>query len=228
MKIKHLIFPALLIIIVSCGNPDYDEKASAWIDTLEEIPGNEQNEAPDDAPYGFETGIIEYESSTLGMTQQIITMFCDFGRISSTEIKTKMLGQSINQLTLVNDTAIFTINLIDSTGTYVLLDSNETELNFRHLSKEDMTKNNIKKTGNETVLEKNCTIYELYMEEQNAEIKNWIWKGLTLKSVSKVGGMKVTMDAQKLRINVQIPPEKFDIPKGMTIHKNESDSLLVL
>lgn len=228
MKIKQLIFPLLLAILVSCGNPDYDEKASAWIDTLEEIPANEQKEAPDDAPYGFETGIIEYESSTLGMTQQIITMFSDFGRISSTEIKTKMLGQSINQLTLVNDTAVFNINLIDSSGTYVLLDSNETELNFRHLSKEDMAKNKIKKTGNETVLEKNCTIYELYMEEQNAEIKNWIWEGLTLKSISNIGGMKVTMDAQKLRVNVQIPPEKFDIPKGFNIQKSDSDSLFVL
>jgi hypothetical protein len=228
MKIKQLIFPVLLAILVSCGNPDYDEKASAWIDTLEEIPANEQKEAPDDAPYGFETGIIEYESSTLGMTQQIITMFSDFGRISSTEIKTKMLGQSINQLTLVNDTAIFTINLIDSTGTYALLDSNETELNFRHLSKEDMEKNKIKKTGNETVLEKNCTIYELFIEEQNAEIKNWIWEGLTLKNISNIGGMTVTMDAQKLRVNVQIPPEKFDIPKGFNIQKSDSDSLFVL
>ncbi|MBN2729889.1 MAG: hypothetical protein JXR53_11760 [Bacteroidales bacterium] len=228
MKIKQLIFPVLLTILVSCGNPDYDEKASAWIDTLEEIPANEQKEAPDDAPYGFETGIIEYESSTLGMTQQIITMFSDFGRISSTEIKTKMLGQSINQLTLVNDTAIFTINLIDSTGTYVLLDSNETELNFRHLSKEDMEKNKIKKTGNETVLEKNCTIYELFIEEQNAEIKNWIWEGLTLKNISNIGGMTVTMDAQKLRVNVQIPPEKFYIPKGFNIQKSDSDSLFVL
>jgi len=227
MMTKNLIIIVLLCIFASCGNPDYDQGKSDWIDTLDEIPQDELGEVPDSAPYAFKTGVIEYESSTLGMKQQVITMFCNFGFTSRTEIISRMLGQSIKQMTLVNDTAIFTLNLIDSIGSYILLDSAETELNFRDLSKEDMEKNQITQSGTDEILEKNCTIYELYIEEQDAQIKNWVWEGITLKSVSRVGGIKVTMVAKKLRVNVNIPDEKFEVPEGFSVRKNESDSLIV-
>ncbi len=227
MRLNKCLLLIVLMFFASCGNPDYDQEKSDWIDTLDEISEANMKDVPDDSPYGFETGVIEYESSTMGMKQQVITMFCKFGMISSTEIKTKMLGQSVNQLTLVNDTAIFTINMIDNSGSYALLDSTETELNFRNLSEADISQNNIKVGDKEEILGKQCTIYELVVEKKNVEIKNWIWEGITLKSVSSMGGIKVTMVAKKLRVNVQIPSENFEVPHGFSVHKTASDSLFV-
>lgn len=227
MKIKTLLILLIVSLLAGCGNPDYNQEKSDWIDTLDEIHQDELGDVPENAPYSFKTGVIEYESSTMGMKQQLITMFCNYGIVSRTEIISRMLGQSIKQVRLVNDTAIFTLNLIDSTGSYTLLDSGERNLNFRNLSEEDIEKNHIKQVGTEEILEKNCTIYELFLEEQDVKIKIWIWEGITLKSVSTVRGIKVTMTAKKLRVNVDIPHENFDVPKGFSIRKNEADTLIV-
>lgn len=223
----HFLSIIILILSVSCGNSSYDEKASVWIDTLEEIPQDKIKDCPSNAPYSFEKGVIEYESSTLGIKQQVIMMFKDFGRISSTEIKSTILGQKINKLSLINDTAIFDIDLITNSAYYILNDSSsDNDINFRDLDKKTMQENDIIKGEQEKVLGKICTIYELTLEKQNAEIKNWIWEGLTLKSVSNMAGIKVTMIAKKIRVNVEIPDEKFDLPDNIKLHKG-NDSLFV-
>ncbi len=227
MRIRPFFFIILLNVLISCGNSGYDQEKSNQIDQLEEMTESELKEIPEDAPYGCETGIIEYESQVIGMKQQIITTFIDFGKISKTEIISKMLGQSIKQVILTSDTGIYNLNLIDSSGIYFSIDSTaKTDINFRTLNKEKMKELNITKTGSEVVLGKECDIYEFYEKEKDAQIKTWIWNGISIKTISTIGGLKVLMQAQKLRTNVKVSPKTFTLPEGFSIKKTVMDSLL--
>jgi len=50
-------------------------------------------------------------------------------------------------------------------------------------------------------------------------MKVWIWEGIPLKSVSSVSGIEVTMEALQLKTDVEIPAEKFEVPKGVKMEE---------
>ena len=62
--------------------------------------------------------------------------------------------------------------------------------------------------GNETIQGKNCAVW------QHGKQKLWLWKGITLKSVEKVGGKKTIETAVDVKTNVEIPASAFEVPEG--------------
>jgi hypothetical protein len=68
-----------------------------------------------------------------------------------------------------------------------------------------VNKNNFK--GIDKVLEQECEVYEVGNE------RFWIWENLILKW--EMSGRIQT--AKKIQTNVSIPPEKFEVPKGIWV-----------
>lgn len=74
--------------------------------------------------------------------------------------------------------------------------------------KDFVEKNGGKMLPNETILGKECTVYEVMGSKQ------WLYKGMVLKATM---GDKVIINAVKVEENVNIPDDKFKIPEGITI-----------
>ncbi|HBG71117.1 MAG: hypothetical protein A2W93_02565 [Bacteroidetes bacterium GWF2_43_63] len=224
MKNIFLILSVFLFFIVSCGNKPDEAKVNSMLDSLKEIPAT----APSDSDqFGYKTGVIVYTSSTMGINQEITMWFDDFGRVTLSEIKSSMLGQQIHQLNIVKDSMVYNIDMISKSGTWMALsdDSASASYNYRTLTNDDLKMYNIVFEGNEDFLGKECKIYSQkeMVNDQEIDMKVWIWEGLPLKSISTVSGIKVSMEALNLKVNIDIPAGKFDVPAGVTI-KEVSES----
>lgn len=219
---KNLLILSMLSLFffVSCGNKPDQEKVASMLDSLKEIPAV----APSDSDqFGFKTGVVVYTSSTMGITQEITMWFDDFGRKTLSEIKSTVLGQKVHQLNIVKDSMVYNIDMVLKVGSRMTMeqDSSEANYNYRTLSADDMKRYNIVFEGSEKFLEKECKIYnqKQNVNGQEIDMKVWIWEGIPLKSVSSVSGIEVSMEAVKMKVNVEIPSQKFDVPAGVQIEE---------
>lgn len=190
------------------------------LDSLKEIPAV----APSDSDqFGYKTGVIVYTSSTMGISQDITMWFDDFGRVTLSEIKSSVLGQRVHQLNIVKDSLVYNIDMISKAGTWMTLtdDTSSESYNYRTLTDEDLKMHNIVFEGKENFLGRECKIYSQKenVNGQQVDMKVWIWDGIPLKSVSSVSGIEVTMEALQLKVNVDIPAEKFEVPKGVKMEE---------
>jgi hypothetical protein len=227
---KNLI-PILIVslfFIFSCGTKPDKETVASMLDSLKEVPAVTPS---DSDQFGFKTGVVVYTSSTMGFSQEITMWFDDFGRKTSTEIKSNMLGQRVHQMNIVKDSVVYNVDMISKSGTMIKMrvDTMQENYNYRTLSKDEMSKHNITYTGDEDVLGKKCKVYEQKqnLNGQDIEMKVWIWEGIPLKSVSIVSGIQVTMDAVQFKVNIEIPEAKFDIPAGIEIKEKKDTSMQV-
>jgi len=140
-----------------------------------------------------------------------------------TTTETIFMGQNTKEesLTIENGDWGYNINLKDKTGTK----SNIKEMkematamaaglalsgDLKDLKslKDFVEKNGGKMLPNETILGKECTVYEVMGTKQ------WLYKSMVLKAMM---GEKVIMNAVKVEEDVNIPDSKFEVPDGITI-----------
>jgi len=140
-----------------------------------------------------------------------------------TSTETNFMGQNTKEesLSIENGDWGYNINLNEKTGTK----SNIKEMKSMAMAmaaglamsgdlkdikslKDFVESNGGKMLPNETILGKECTVYELMGTKQ------WLYKGMVLKAMM---GDKVMMNAVKVEENVKIPAEKFEVPAGITI-----------
>ncbi len=67
----------------------------------------------------------------------------------------------------------------------------------------------------DTILGKKCEIWQGSLGEI------CIWKGLALRSKTKIFGMKMEEVATKITIDTKVSTSKFKVPKGMEIQEVE-------
>ncbi len=220
MKNLFILSIVSLFFFVSCGNKLDQEKVASMLDSLKEIPAV----APSDSDqFGYKTGVIVYTSSTMGITQEITMWYDDFGRKTMSEIESSVLGQRVHQLNIVKDSLVYNIDMISKTGSWMTMeeDSSSESYNYRTLTDADMKLHNIVFEGKENFLGRECKIYSQKenVNGQEVDMKVWIWEGIPLKSVSSVSGIEVTMEALQLKTDVEIPAEKFEVPKGVKMEE---------
>lgn len=80
---------------------------------------------------------------------------------------------------------------------------------------QNVKKYNIKEIGKETIMDKECTKYTMENEVQGikAMVTSWIYKGLAVKTVSEVQGIKIEATVTEFQEDVMVLPQMFDIPK---------------
>ncbi len=149
----------------------------------------------------------------------------DFGNKELTESEMNMMGMSMKQSSLILGKDMYTwsssdpnVYHIDDGITEEFEKRNFTADDFARLSEEMMKQSGFEKKGNETIMGKNCTIWE------NTEgIKVWAWKNLTLQMVMNVMGMNMKYETVSLDLNTDISGSIFEFPKDKTLQEKESD-----
>ncbi len=140
-----------------------------------------------------------------------------------TTTETIFMGQNTKEETLQIEDGdwIYNINLKDKTGTKGNIKEMKEmatamagalalsgDLKDLKSLKDFVEKSGGKMLPNETILGKECTVYELMGTKQ------WLYKGMVLKATM---GEKLFMNAVKVEEDVNIPDDKFKIPEGITI-----------
>lgn len=164
----------------------------------------------------LKSAVIHMKSSTFGMTQQIVMYMDDYGSKQLTEVSQEMMGVKVRQCTLSDSLYVYMYNPDDKTGKRSLVDKkNPNNIHFNAITKEMAREFHIKKNGTAVILGRTCDVYTMEIALEKMKGTYYVWKGITLKTDSEVGGISISMEATKIEENVAIPPEKFEIPKDI-------------
>lgn len=186
--------------------------------------------------YPFKSAIVEYSTSVEGsvMGMGVVksvghkSLWIDNYGVNEAELKkerseTTMMGQNSveekENLKIIDKDYIYDINLKEQTGTKMSM-KDVAELskamsdayvknNNPSTLKEFVEKNGGKWLGQETFLGKSCDVFEFM------EIKQWVYKGITLKLEGNIMGMNIKEEAISFVENGPISSEKFAVPKGV-------------
>ena len=205
-----LLVLAISILLPSCGN-----KSKA---------GSNNNETAD-----YSSIVVTYANTVdmMGVkttTNETIWNDLENNRKATyTTTETNFMGQNTKEETLQIEDGDwgYNINLKDKTGTKGNIKEMKEmamamagalamsgDLKDLKSLKDFVEKSGGKMLPNETILGKECTVYELMGTKQ------WLYKGMVLKATM---GEKLFMNAVKVEEDVNIPDDKFKIPEGITI-----------
>lgn len=211
MKTKILILVLSVFLFWGCGSNKKDGNID-HSDTLMVF-----KEGGDERKVKFKSAIIEMESKTMGFSQKMKLYLDDYGKKQLTEVSMEMLGKKVVQYALSDGEFMYSYNLETRQGTKSRVDTNSFDnINFNAITKDIADKFKIKKTGTEKVLNRECEVYTLEFEAAKLKGTYWIWQGIPLKSESKVAGLGVVIEATAVETDVEIDPQKFMVPDGIT------------
>ncbi len=173
--------------------------------------------------FPFKSGIIEYQKTgkTKGSSIKYIEDYgykqADYG-----ESVTKIFGMKTEQKegTILIGPIVYAIDYENDAvakgenPVYELYaNSNGNYIELGEQAMENLGFTNTGKTG--TVLGKECEIWKGTLGEI------WTWKGLALKSTTKILGIKMDETATKITIDTNVPANKFEVPKDMEIKEQQ-------
>lgn len=158
----------------------------------------------------------------------------DYGRVQVREadITTKVMGFSNteNVRTIITPEMITNINLKNNTAVRMpnpmqsfyqkLKTMNDEEIeNFKksgmQMAQQMTGKEKIEPVGKDTILGKECEIYEVEM--MGVKTKSWNWNSLSLRLESNAMGQENVDEAVSLKLDVEIPSDKMGVPAGVQV-----------
>jgi hypothetical protein len=202
-----------LIIIGGCG-----KKATGLKDTPPKVK-----------LYAIPAVRIEYEytGASVGTKVQIIANHGMYQR--EEDNFTMNIGEQkreIKTLTIRNDSISYNIDLTKKEGMSTPTGMDQLEAMTKSFNKEQLENVNAellvsmggKKIGKETVLGKECDVYDL-----SGSMKICMWKGIVLKSEMQMGAHKMNLIAKKIDTDVTPTIEDFSVPKDIKIKSPQAD-----
>lgn len=165
--------------------------------------------------YGIKSGVIEYELTGAQSGKEVV-YFDDWGfreaKYTETELSFGGFSQKINSLTIMEGNMIYNIDLSTNTGTKIensMFEGLEGE-DMEQIGEKMMEQMGGEKTGTETVLGKECDLWEI----KQMGSKTWVWKSIPLKTEVNMG-MQMNIVATSIS-EESVSAEKFKIPEGVT------------
>ena len=215
--ILSLTLAAGMTLFFSCGGGS-DKKT----DDKDTSKTEKKDEMPADAKYGVKTAIVDYEMETMGMKMTQTLYIDEWGKRESTEVlsEMEMFGQKIktHNLEFIKDGYKYSMDLEKKMGNKIKMVAPPKEaIDWNKLTDEIMKKMNIKKEGSENICGVNCDIFSIDYKEMQMKGKNWVYKGISMKSEMTAMGIPVKLKAVKFQENVAIPADKFEVPKDVKI-----------
>jgi len=172
--------------------------------------------------YEIKSGIIEYAISGGGNMMGIKTQiegkskafFKEWGQVELHEETTKsvIMGREENthQTTKINNGKVYVVDYEQKTIVQYEYDpsmlGHSEHKDLAKSGKEMMLAMNGTKTGEESVLDYLCEVWE------TPKIKLWLHKGVMLKSKVKVMGITHTTEATNIQFNISVSDEDFKLP----------------
>lgn len=170
--------------------------------------------------YEVKSGIIEYSithsGNMMGMQTQgsgkAKTVFKEWGSVElhSEESQTSTMGMKEHdkQMTKIEDGIVYTVDF-DQKVIYkqsIEALANSGDKDFVSAGKEMLTSMGGKKIGEDKFMGYDCEVWEMMT------VKIWLHKGVMLKTEADMMGIKNTMVATKVELDVSVPDDAFKLP----------------
>ena len=173
--------------------------------------------------FPFKTGIIEYEKG--GKTKGTHIKYIDeygYKQGDYEDTVTKIFGMKTEEKsgTILIGPTVYAIdykkNTVNKGKNPVYETYASANGDYDKLGRQSMEALGFSDSGKKgTILGNECEIWKGNLGEI------WVWKGLALKSVTKILGIKIEETATKITLDVDVPDSKFEVPKGMKITENQ-------
>lgn len=219
------IFSLLLTVIVafifiSCGDNSKDSSQNPEKGTKSNFQKR----------YGIKSAIIEYELS--GLQQGSKTLYFDDWGMRQAEYTRMILSvggytKAMNIVDIIDGEYEYKINLDQNSGTKVRnpiikeMEALKYEKGFNEFGEQMILKMGAEKTGKETLLGKDCDVYEI----AKSHTKLWVWEWIILKSETQTKTLNIVTEAKKIDVNVPIPSEKFKVPEKAVLNEVDLDNI---
>jgi len=170
-----------------------------------------------EAKYELKSAIIKKTMEMFGQKMESIQYFDDYGKVEAVHLAMEMQGTKMNLRTISKGEVVTVLNLDNKTGNKVTLP--EKPINFLNLTQEVIDRYKVKELGNETIAGKSCKKYSAEVSQMGQEVSAtyWIWKGISLKTISSTNNMSMTEEATEIQENVAVDAANFAIPDDFNI-----------
>ena len=222
MKIFSLIF--FVLLLMGCNKNQNN--------TLADVSTNVEQQDTQLKRYKVKSGIIKYETTISGnIMGSTITGSGTESKYFKAYGALELVEEESSQTTVANvfgnkstnSTSLHTINKLDNGDSYNVNFKQKKIYKQKNLAME-MTKQfqpnkdagevgkNIfkaiggKQTGTETYKGYDCEIWE------TMGVQQWIYKGVTLKTVGTLMGITTTTEATNIEFNIDVPDDNFKLP----------------
>lgn len=170
--------------------------------------------------YEIKSGIIEYAvkggGNMMGIQTQITgtnkAVFKEWGNVELHQDTTKsvIMGreEQTQQTTKIENGKVYVVNY-DQKAIVQYDPSTLMQTEYKDLAKsakEMMLVMGAKKTGEETILDYDCEVWE------TQQIKLWLHKGVMLKSEANIMGITHTTEAKNIQFDVSVSDEDLKLP----------------
>lgn len=171
--------------------------------------------------FPFKTAIVEYEQS--GNTQGRRTQYIDeygYKQAGYSQTTTTMMGFTTTENTaqIMVGSTVYAIDysensVTESQSPLYALYANSTSTDYEKLGRQALSGLGYHNTGEkESICGKSCEIWKGSLGSV------YIWKGLTLKSVTQMLGIKVEEIAVSVKTDCSVPSDKFIVPENMQVN----------
>jgi len=215
----------VLFSLSSCGKksdaPGADSTKAAT--DASKSAATTQSGNPAAGKYPVKSGIIHGESETMGMKGTTTKSFDDYGaKICEENSMTINMGTTSTKsstIRIIKDGWLYSYEEGKKTGTKMKF-SVPANMDFKNMGEKMMKDMGIKEAGTETILGKECKIYEYAGGEKGMGMtgKSWIfWNVEPMKMDMKMGQMAIKTHVTSIEENPSIPASKFEVPADVVI-----------
>jgi len=213
MKLLNYIFIiSLAILIVGCnGNTksESDEKVKSEEKKEDQGTNKETKSESDESKiYKVKSGHLMY-NTTMGMT--IETWFDDYGNTQYTESLIEIMGQKSGSYSYIIDGYRYDYNVGEIEGRKAKYYAAQS-YNYDNVTQKEIDKYGLEFYPDETIQGKTCEVISI---ESPVESKVWIWEGIPMKTVSKLGKEDFVMEIVEIETG-SVDKSKFELPEGVT------------
>lgn len=205
----------LLLLILSttrCGVEQAESHTSNSVDL-------EKNKEKNAGIFGYESGKIEISYN--GTKNKEILYFDKWGLRSAKYIYSENRENGEVKLTsieIVKNNVTYIIDPVEKSGLKIvnppLALEKEEEMEVLGFKEErKLSKLGYHRVGTENIAGKECSIWE--DETSMISTKNFLHKGLLLKTLITIEGEEIVSQASDIQVNIKIPATKFALPKGI-------------
>lgn len=168
--------------------------------------------------YEIKSGIVQYGVETSGNVMGFSTSakgkgtlyFKNWGKteLRKDEITQQSFGSSETEKTMtkLDKNILYSVDFDDKVIIKHDISKIKNNPEFMITDKSTFKENGAKKIGSEKILGYRCDIWEMQGQ------KIWLYKGIPLKIVAEVMGVKTIESATKAKFNVSIPNSNFNLP----------------
>lgn len=168
--------------------------------------------AQDGRRYGIKSGILELEVNADGHITAETQYFEDYGAHESTMFTMDIPGlMKYDSYTITKGKEAWGVSDDGTKRNSKAFDNPLWDFTLLNPSPEVVAKYKIEEVGSDTVLGRKCTIYTYETTQGRKAVywKAWVYKGVTLKAITKRGRKESTIEAKSFRENVAIPAKAF-------------------